>query len=339
MTITYQRQFRTVTVVLDVEDAYARDLGIHGRHPRPIGQVRFSLVGRMVAGVRQDFDEPLELVAVRNPSGYQLFFDTVRRPGGQTQRADFADGTYVLHVETPDTRFYQHVDRTDLTLPMARGNTFRIDLLPGYGYPFPEPGTFRTGHGAGLIRGSFVNSGGQGVAEGVVSIAPQPQIRVPGAPPSTRPWLFGRCLVDGSGQFVLVVPDSSEYPSPQPDLPTGGAVDVQFTDGGVSTTVAGVPFVLGAETTLQQTALRGSVLRRGAGVANASVQVQGEATAATTLADGSWIYYFGLNQPGLPPATVPLNVTATLPDGTSLTVVAFAVQPRATSWVPAFRFP
>jgi hypothetical protein len=336
--VAYQRQFRNVTIVLDAEDAYARELGIHGRHPRPIGQVRFFVMGQMVAGVRKDFEEPLELLPVRNPSGYQLFFDSVRRPDGQVRQTEFPDGTYVLSVETPDTCFYQHMFRNDLVLPVARGATFAIDLLPGYGYPFPAPGTFRNGFGAGLVRGSFVNASGNGITGAVVSISPQPRIQIPGNPRTTRPWLFSQYLLDSTGQFVLVVPDSREYPAPQPGLPAGNTVSVRFTNGAVSTTVVGVPFILGGETTLQQTALRGTVLRRGLGVVNARVQVQGEPTAAVTRADGSWVYYFALNQPGLPPASVPRDITATLPDGSSLKVAAFAVQPRATSWVPAFRF-
>src|SRR5207249_1366431 len=162
---------------------------------------------------------------------------------------------------------------------------------------------FRPGRGAGLIRGSFVDFRGRGIAEATVSITPQPQIRVPGAPPTMRPWFFGACLIDDSGQFVLIVPDSRDYPQPQPALPSGNMVDVLFINAAVSTTVAGVPFVLGAETTLQQTALRGSVLSRGSGIGNATVQIQGEANAAPTAADGSWVYYFGLNLPGLPPAS------------------------------------
>ncbi len=336
MTVAYERQFRSVTVVLDAEDAYARELGTHGSHPRPIGQVRFSVIGRMVAGARQPFDEPLELVSVHNPGGYELFFDTVRRVDGRHQQMDFADGTYLLRVDTPDTRFYQHLERTDLVLPMRRGTSFSLDLLPGYGYPFPAPGTFRNGFGAGLIRGSFVNSAGEGIEEATVSLTPQPQIQVPGAPPTTRPWLFGQYLIDSTGQFALVVPDAQEYPAPQPGLPAGNTVDVRFTNGGVPTTVLNVPFVNGAETTLQQTALRGTVLRRGLGIANARVRVQGEPTDAI---DGTWVYYFALNRPGLPPASVPLNVIATLPGGSALTIPAFPVQPRSTSFVPAFRFP
>ncbi len=339
MTVAYQRQFRNVTVVLDAEDAYARELGTHGRHPRPIGQVRFSLVGRIVGGVRVPFDESLELVSVRNPGGYELFFDTVRRVDGRQQQTDFANGTYVLRVDAPDTRFYQHLERADLVLPMGRGTSFSLDLLPGYGYPFPAPGTFRSGFGAGLIRGSFVNAEGEGIAEATVSITPQPQIQVPGAPPTMRPWFYGQYLIDSTGQFALVVPDAQAYPAPQPGLPAGNTVDVRFTNGAVSTTVLGVPFVKGAETTLQQTALRGTVLRRGLGIANAQVRVQGEPTAAITRENGTWASYFALNRPGLPPANVPLNVTATLPDGSALTVLAFPVQPRSTSWVPAFRFP
>lgn len=345
MTVAFQRQFRSASVVLDVEDAYAREVRTSGRHPRPIGPVRFTIVGTMAGAVRTEFAEPLELAPTRNPSGYQLFFDQVRLANGQTRRIDLPPATYILRVSTPDTNFYQTVERTDLTLPLARGATFAIDLLPGYAYPFPAPGTFRTGRGAGLVRGSFVNARGEGVEGGTVSITPQPLINVPGPIPSTRPWNFGAYRVDRNGQFVLIVPDPRDYPGAQPGLPapanpaTGeGAVTVHFVNGAAVADLTAVAFVLGNETTLQQSAVRGAVLDRGIGVPNAAVQIQGEAAAATTARDGSWVYYFALNQPSLPPAIVPLNIAATLPDGRSQTLPGFPVKPRATSWTPAFRF-
>ena len=50
MTIAFERQFSTVKVILDAEDAYARELGTHGRHPRPMGQVTFLILGTITPG-------------------------------------------------------------------------------------------------------------------------------------------------------------------------------------------------------------------------------------------------------------------------------------------------
>ena len=126
----YQAQFKTAAVILDVVDSYARELGIRGRHPRPIGPIRFTIPAEIVAGVRREFAEPLELVTIRNPSGYSLFFDAVRLPDGSLRLFDLPPGTYVLRVESPATRFYQRMELANLVLPLARGASFPVDLLP-----------------------------------------------------------------------------------------------------------------------------------------------------------------------------------------------------------------
>jgi hypothetical protein len=80
--------------------------------------------------------------------------------------------------------------------------------------------------------------------------------------------------------------------------------------------------------------LRGWVVARGHGIKGATVQVQAHPSQTRTLADGSWFYYFGLDQST--PDNV--NVTAVLPDGRTLTQNQ-TIKPRATVIVPRFEFP
>ena len=331
----YQAQFKTAAVILDAVDSYARELGIRGRHPRPIGPIRYSIPGEIVAGVRRDFPEPMELVTVRNPSGYALFFDAVRLPDGSLRLFDLPPGTYLLRVESPATRFYQRMEFTNLVLPLARGVSFPVDLLPGYAYPYPVSGTFASGRGPALIQGTLFAAAGTGIPGVRVFVNPRPQIRVSTVPAVSRPWFFSEYLTDDSGQWSLVVPRASDYPSPQPNLPPGPAVTVRFAfPNGTNTDLAAVPFAHGQTTSLNQAALRGSVRRvAGGGIPGATVSVTGQAATTRTAADGSWAYYFGLTQ-----GNALLNVTATLPDGSTQTQLNVSVQARQTVWVPAFQF-
>jgi hypothetical protein len=76
------------------------------------------------------------------------------------------------------------------------------------------------------------------------------------------------------------------------------------------------------------------LIAAGVGVRGATIRVSGYPGEAMTANDGSWFYYFGLNQPA---DTV--SVVAELPDGRSLTQPNVQVHPRGTVVVSAFRFP
>ena len=96
-----------------------------------------------------------------------------------------------------------------------------------------------------------------------------------------------------------------------------------------------MPIVQGSEAGLAQASLRGFVLTgAGGAVPGATVEVQGMPGVTTTESDGSWFYYFDVNQ-----AAFAADVTARLPDGSAQTQVNQQVQPRATVVVPTFRFP
>ena len=84
--------------------------------------------------------------------------------------------------------------------------------------------------------------------------------------------------------------------------------------------------VYGLQSSLAATVLRGLVLSDGVGVAGATVAVSSITTTVLTGGDGSWAYFFGIDQP----AAV-VDVTVTLPDGRSQTIAGVGVVPRKTT--------
>ena len=293
----------SATLILDSEDAYARTRGTRGLHPRPVGLVTYDLAGRVVAGQREMFDEPASLVIRHNASGYGLFFGEVRPRNGTHRRAD--EGRYVLRVGSP-AAYYQSSER-EVLLPNPETPVF-IDLQPGYAYPFPTE-TVPGGRGPTLLRGTYLQPDGQGVAGTTVHV-----------PGRTGPY-----TTDPSGQWVLVFPD---------DEPTG-AVTVRFqTADGTVEMVSNVAVVGGRETSLGQTALRGWTLTSaGTPMVGATVGVSGRPETVQSPFDGRWSFYFPLSQPA-----GAVTVTATLPDGRQQARPNVQVQPRSTVAVPAFLF-
>ncbi len=303
MALVRLTQLTPACSIFDLEDRFARERGVRGKHPRPIGAIRYWLVGRIVGSVRTDFEVPYQLLTVRNPSGYDLFFDRVKQEGSAASRMAFEEGTYVLKIEA---QFYQDREH-EIPIPQCEA-AHSIDLEPSYQYPFPVA-TLSYGGGPTLLRGTVHATDGSGV-EGVI-------IEVSGS--------SNTYLTDETGQWVLIFAE---------DQPSGD-VTVTFTwpDGTVEN-VANVPIEEGQERALAQAGLRGWVMTEaGVGIPGASVRVGGYPGETVSAHDGSWFYYFGLNQ-----GSDVVSVTAQLPDGPALTQTNVQVQPRAMVVVPSFRF-
>lgn len=303
------------TLIFDLEDAFARQRGVNGPHPRPSGEFVFSVVGTMVGGVRQPITPPLQLKVLTNPSGYQLFFGTAASQDQSGRSASLSAGQYVVRV---DSDFYQRAERTDVTIPSifapkAPASSliapYLFDLQPGYAYPFPSVSTLPNGGGTTLLRGVLRTADGTGIAGATVQVVGQ----------------SNTYTTDESGQWVLVFPDTQAT----------GTVTVHFVlaDGTVKD-VAGVSVVQGSTTGLLQTALRGLVLTQtGTGIAGATVQVSGQTGQTMTDSDGNWFFYFDVTQ-----AAAKVTVTAKTPDGRTQKQKNIPVQPRGTVVVPSFRF-
>src|SRR5689334_19371310 len=97
MTTRYEMyHHEPVLLIFDIEDRYARDRGTRGPHPRPLGTIRYHLIARQDGDLLRPYDPPLELVTVRNASGYDLCFGKVRLPDGAVRQRVLAPGPYTV---------------------------------------------------------------------------------------------------------------------------------------------------------------------------------------------------------------------------------------------------
>ena len=305
-------EFRRLTAMLifDLEDSYARARGVRGPHPRPIGEVSYFITGKMANGLAQPFATPLPLKITRNPSGYDLFFGELAAGSGGTAKADLPDGTYIVRVKS---QFYQPAERNDIVMPSAFApktpnglkRPWHFDLSPNYAYPFPDSSMLSRGLGPTLLRGALCAVDGAGMEGATIQVVGHSSVY----------------KTDASGQWVLVFPDTEPAGNVTVhfDLPDGSARDIV------------VPLEQGRENSLAQTALRGSAVAAGAGLAGVAIQVSGQIEQVTSGTGGGWFYYFDLNQP----ARI-VTVTAVAPDGRRLTQSRIPVQPRSTVVVPSF---
>ena len=297
------QQLTPACSVFDLEDRFARERGVRGKHPRPFGSIKYWILGRIVDSVRTDFDVPYLLLTVRSPSGYDLFFDRVKQAETIVSRMVFEAGIYALKIEA---QFYQ-TREYEIPIPQCDA-AHSIDLEPGYTYPFPTA-NLSHGGGATLLRGTVHATDGSGVAGVAIEVSGGSNVY----------------LTDETGQWVLIFVE---------DQPSG-EVTVSFTwPDSTVVDVPAVPIVEGRERSLAQAGLRGWVMTEaGVGIAAATVRVDGYPGETVSAHDGSWFYYFGLNQ-----GADVVNVTAQLPDGATLTQTNVQVQPRAIVVVPNFRF-
>jgi hypothetical protein len=310
-------EYRTLAAarVFDVVDGFARQRGLAGARPRPIGQVRIFLLADHTPGARRGFAEPPELVLATTRHGYMVNFGLLSQPGGSQRRMAFGAGPYLLRVRADH---YQVADFDNVFLPATQDQPepYEMVLEAGYSYPFPTATTPPPVQVSGtvtnalaLLRGATPHPDGSGVVDAVVTA------------PSASPY-----RTDTDGQWVLVFPDG---------VPASGLVTVTIAAPGVAPVeVLDVPVTAAGEAVLPQTAMRGRIRAAGVDPRKAVVDVAGAPGVAGVRADGVWAYYF----PPTQPATT-VTVTATLPDGRDQSVAGVAVTPRTTTTVPDFSFP
>jgi hypothetical protein len=252
-----------------------------------------------------DLDEDLELDVVHNAAGFGLFYGNAGPAGADTPRR-LDDGTYVVRVLAGGV--YQPVERPDIVLPTP-SPAYGFDLDPGYAYPFPSGAASAHGAAPTLLRGGLQAPDATGIAGARVEVAG-----------TTRAY-----TTDEAGQWVLVFPEG------QASGPV--TVRIELPDGTVIN-ATGVPVVAGRDSVLSQTALRGTVMTTdGVPIAGATVSVGGQPGSTRSQMDGGWFYFFRPDQ-----TATAVTVTATLPDGRSLSRGGVPVQPRSTVVVQSFRF-
>lgn len=313
--IRYEYRTRTALRVFDPVDSFARNRGLAGARPRPIGAVQVYLLADRTPGAERNFDVPPELVLARDPDGYAISYGRLRTPDGGVRATRFLGGPYLLRVRST---YYQVADFDGVRLPATadQPEPYELVLSPAYTYPFPTATTppmvklDDTGATAlTLLRGAVLAPDRRGIPDARVTA------------PTAMPY-----RTDQDGQWVLVFTEG---------VPPSAQVDVTIAVPGANPVVLpGVPVDPGGTATLAQTALRGRILAPGANPGSATVLVEGTPGAAGVRADGAWNYCFPIDQPA-----GSVSVTATLPDGRSLNARDVPVTPRHTTTVPDFSFP
>ena len=255
---------------------------------------------------------------------------------------DLVPGVYLVRVTSP---LYQTEERRVVVpLPNLNGRDpgnpdpalrdpvgqYTFVLRPSYAYSFPDPYPIRIRRSRRLPRSATWASWPHDPVRDLARIG----------------WRRYLGCDRGGGRSVVSLPDERERPvglaiSRAAARRSGSAAaerrDCSIHCAGPATVdVQNVCVVRGCSTSLAQSALRGWVHRRGIGVGQASVAVDGRPAATVTRQDGEWSYHFDLNQPA---ADELVSVTATLSDGTSQTVGGIPVQRRRTTVVPTFAFP
>jgi hypothetical protein len=330
--------FSPAIQIFDLQDEYAQARWPLAGPVRPIGPVRLLLIERIQGGQAVTFERPLELRLKRNASGFDLFFGEVRevreaaRPDEAWRR--LADGKYTLRVETP---LYQ--DGTlEVDFPMPDPASPQvIVLVPGHAYPFSTAtilpkqtdSNLPIAHGQTLVRGAFFHADGSGVANAVV------EITAPALVPA-RTYRTGT-----GGQWVLPVPVSVFQKGPAGNGPNRNiTLRFRWPDPANSAqtlehTWQDLPVTMGRETSVLQTGLRGWVTAAGRGVGDVTISVSDFPGQSRSQPDGSWFYYFNLQQP---PANLnQVTVNAVLPDGTAQALVT-PIRHGATTQVATIRF-
>lgn len=313
MPTVYEFRTLTATNVFDLTDLFAKTRGTRGPFPRPFEPIRFFATAKIVGMTREEYEPPLELIVKRNGNGYHIFHNMIKKSDGTVLRKALANGQYDIRVESD---FYQTVNLPAIDVPKSTSPE-SFELEPGYNYPFPldQPAA---GRNFALLRGSLHTPAGIAIANAKVEIDSEPSIHA--------------YTTDQSGQWVLVFLNSFF-----PGALTSRNVEVVVTPPSAPAVhVPNVTVTKGGDLALYETAFRGWVNARGGiGVRGATVEVQGQPVQTSTALDGSWFYYFNLDH-----ATSEfVDVTAHLPDGTTLTQTNKQVQPRATVIVPPFQFP
>jgi len=289
-------------------DNFVQLRGTNGQFPAPVGPFTFQLVARLPQGGPVALDPPIVLNAQTN--GYGVFLFTGQGSVGSSAQLAIPAGKYTLLVTSA---YYQDFS-TDLDWPPDLAAPPQILLKPAYAYPFPD--LTMVSNQLTLVRGNLYQTGGdrQPIAGATVTV-----------PSPVNTWPFASCNTDANGGWVLAIPLGKASP--------GFKATLRFTlPDTTSFDVSGVPIETGAENSMPQTALRGSVLTPAdAPIKGAVIAVASFTGTSTTGRDGAWAFYLSLVQPSVEAA-----VTATAPNGSNQSQNV-QIQNRATVFVPAFR--
>jgi hypothetical protein len=289
----------------------ARNATRPSRIPTVLGEVNFFVVNRVLPPV--GYDPPLEFIHWANRSGFFGFSGEIRIPE-RTGTRSLSAGRYRWRV-TSD--YYQTLEFEDTWPPdKIYDKTKDLHLLPGPNYPFPDMNLPQRDLGMTLLRGSLFDSSGKGLQNIKIELV------APVIPSSFV--AFKECMTDLRGDWVLAFIEKDKD-IPRPDF-DNSRVRVHLPEGGYETDVK---ITVGAENILAQTALRGSVRKKGSPVSSAKITISSFKGVSLSDRDGQWKFFFELRQ-----QAGPVKITSTAQDGSMGTAETF-IMPGKTVVVPA----
>lgn len=318
----WDRRTAAPELVVDLVDRFLRDRRTAGPRPRVRGPVRYRIVATEAGGVRTGLVDPLDMVMVRNATGYDLWFGAVRRGDGPPRRflPDPPPAAVPAIVVAILAERHQDVEAV-VALPQPPV-PLRLALEPGHLYEFPPATTVPGGTGPTLLRGTVRTPDGARVAG--VRVRPAP---LPAGQPVPGP----EYVTDGTGNWVLPFDDA---------VTTTATAQVTFTPpGGPDVVVTDVAIVRGETSALRQASLEGEArLASGAALPGVTITTDAEPAISTTSdARGRWELWLPVWR--FPPGGGPqeVAVVATPVQGVPL-VAAVEIRPRATARVKPFVF-
>lgn len=296
------------------------------------------LIVEQLTPVARAFDPPLALELRQSPNGTLVIDGRYRIGDGPVRDLLLPDGLYDAELRgdhyIPES-FALTWPPVALRTPLGAGGLpVDVTLLPSSAYPYPDLSTLPFNLGPTLLRGSVFTSDGEPVVNAVVRV-----IGLPPLTPALPAWPFVETRSGERGDWAVLLPDRRRigFPgetTPQPPVPM--TIRIEHPNAGPVVDILGVPVTLGRDNAVPNTALRGTVARSGGhpldGVA-ITTSVNGLVSRAR--ADGSWTLYFDPNQPDV----ANLAVTATAPDGSTVTLNGVAIRNRATVVVPTLHLP
>lgn len=201
------RHSQTAQLLFDIWDSYAALIGPQQSRLTPKGTLVFELIERQDAQGFVRLVSPIRLVVMQNPTGYYLFFGSVRLSRNDARNDQLVPpGTYRLRISHPDG-FYQTVVR-EVVFPTT-GTPYQIALEPGGTYPYLPTSTG--------LRGRVIDPALPANADGFAGV----RIVVTGFPSSS--------LTDRDGGWVYYLPEPDRTGS----LPNSVEIQYQHPNGNV----------------------------------------------------------------------------------------------------------
>lgn len=269
-TITMQRlreaRVWTPELIFNVVDAQRSTQIGSGTEYRPTDRIVFQIRQKRTRDAWSDLATPVDVLTVRNSSGYHLFFGRTRQ-NGIVRRGGLAAGLYQAWAECSGFK----PEPFELPLP-GNASRIRIELKPAADYAY--------GAGVALIRGAIRRHDGTGIMGGAV---------VCSAPETLD------AMTDANGEWAIsVVVSALPRINGKPQFP-----QVTFTlpDGSIAAVSSGI-LTPGLTTRVEQTALSGRIVDvAGEPMTGAQITLTNSQPPVASDASGRWRLFLPITVP------------------------------------------